>query len=194
MGTEESKTSLRAKFKKAAWNHDYLVKLLALFWNAITLPPAHLVPELVEGLCDYVNENWKKKTPLHLSAYVMWRLNWIHPFDDGNGRTSRIVSYVVLMISSDFILPGTPTIPDQIVSDRRGYFNALDQADEAGRLDVTAMEELLSGMLARQLASFYQSAGGKLPNETESLWCRRPRPISEIAEVTENPLSFYTNV
>jgi len=73
------------------------------------------------------------------------------------------------MISSDFILPVTPTIPDQIVSDRRGYFNALDQADEAGRLDVTAMEELLSGMLARQLASFYQSAGGKLPNETESL-------------------------
>jgi len=31
MGREESKTSLRAKFKKAAWNHDYLVKLLALF-------------------------------------------------------------------------------------------------------------------------------------------------------------------
>ena len=30
MGREESKTSLRAKFKKAAWNHDYLVKLLAL--------------------------------------------------------------------------------------------------------------------------------------------------------------------
>jgi hypothetical protein len=26
------------------------------------------------------------------------------------------------------------------------------------------MEELLAGMLARQLASFYQSAGGKLPN------------------------------
>jgi hypothetical protein len=31
MGREESNTSLRAKFKKAAWNHDYLVKLLALF-------------------------------------------------------------------------------------------------------------------------------------------------------------------
>ena len=31
MGREESQTSLRAKFKKAAWNHDYLVKLLALF-------------------------------------------------------------------------------------------------------------------------------------------------------------------
>jgi hypothetical protein len=31
MGREESTTSLRAKFKKAAWNHDYVVKLLALF-------------------------------------------------------------------------------------------------------------------------------------------------------------------
>jgi Fic family protein len=130
-------------------------------------PPAHLVPELVEDLCEYINENWKTATPLHLAAYVMWRLNWIHPFADGNGRTSRIVSYVVLMVRSGFILPGTPTIPDQIVSDRRGYFGALDRADASwkeGSLDVTAMEELLGGMLARQLAAFYQSAGGKMPS------------------------------
>jgi Fic family protein len=130
-------------------------------------PPAHLVAELVEDMCEYVNENWGEKTPLHLSAYVMWRLNWIHPFADGNGRTSRIVSYVVLMIKAGSILPGTPTIPDQIVSDRRGYFNALDKADEAwkaGHLDVSVMEELLAGMLARQLASFYESAGGKVPD------------------------------
>jgi predicted transposase YbfD/YdcC len=31
MGREESKASLRAKFKKAAWNQEYLNKLLALF-------------------------------------------------------------------------------------------------------------------------------------------------------------------
>jgi predicted transposase YbfD/YdcC len=31
MGKEGSKTSLRAKFKKAAWNQDYLLKLLTLF-------------------------------------------------------------------------------------------------------------------------------------------------------------------
>ena len=130
-------------------------------------PPAHLVPELVEYLCDYVNDNWETATPLHLAAYVMWRLNWIHPFADGNGRTSRIVSYVVLMVRSGFILPGIPTIPDQIVCDRRGYFSALDQADAAwkdGRVDVTAMEDLLGGMLAHQLAAFYQSAGGKMPS------------------------------
>ncbi len=128
-------------------------------------PGAHLVPGLVEEMCDYVNDNWDR-TPIHLSAYVMWRLNWIHPFADGNGRTSRISSYLVMMVRSGSVLPGSPTIPDQIASDRRGYFAALDAADAAflrGSIDVSAMEELLGNMLAKQLANFYMSAGGKLP-------------------------------
>lgn len=126
---------------------------------------AHLVPEMVEDLCDYVNEHWDKSTPIHLAAYVMWRLNWIHPFADGNGRTSRIVSYVVLSIRAGAVLPGTPTIPDQIVDNRNPYFDALDAADVAwkrGRLDVSKMEELLGALLARQLTNFYHAAGGKM--------------------------------
>ena len=126
---------------------------------------AHLVPELVEDLCDYVNEHWEHSTPLHLGAYIMWRLNWIHPFADGNGRTSRIVSYVVMSIRAGAILPGTPTIPDQIVDNRNPYFNALDAADVAwkeGRVDVSKMEELLGALLARQLTGFYQAVGGKI--------------------------------
>jgi Fic family protein len=128
---------------------------------------AHLVPELVEDMCDYVNDRWDESTPIHLAAYVMWRLNWIHPFADGNGRTSRIVSYVVLSIRAGSLLPGTPTIPDQIVDNREPYFEALDAADSSfreGRIDCTKMEELLASLLANQLAEFYKSVGGKLPN------------------------------
>ena len=36
------------------------------------------VAEEIEVLCDYVNERWETASALHLSAYVMWRLNWIH--------------------------------------------------------------------------------------------------------------------
>jgi len=127
-------------------------------------PGAHLVPELIEDLCDYVNENWKASSPIHLAAYVMWRLNWIHPFADGNGRTSRIVSYVVLSVRLGYVLPGTPAIPDQIVENRTPYFDALDAADAAnsrGQLDVSKMEHLLEGLLAKQLMSIYELATGK---------------------------------
>lgn len=124
---------------------------------------AHLVPELVEEMCDYVNEHWESATPIHLAAYVMWRLNWIHPFSDGNGRTSRMMSYIVLCVKLDSVLPGHPTIPEQIVSNRDPYFAALDAADEAckqGRIDVSEMEVLLSGMLAEQLKAAYDAASG----------------------------------
>ena len=128
-------------------------------------PGAHLVPEHIEDMCDYVNDHWQNATPIHLGAYLMWRLNWIHPFADGNGRTSRILSYVVLSIRAGAVLPGTPTIPDQIVDNRTPYFDALDGADTAwktDRIDLTKMEELLASLLARQLAGFYEAVGGKL--------------------------------
>lgn len=126
-------------------------------------PGAHLVPELAENMCDYVNERWRDATAIHLAAYLMWRLNWIHPFADGNGRTARMTSYVVMSIKIGGVLAGTPTIPEQIVDNRVPYFEALDEADEAykdDRIDVSRMEELLAGLLANQLVSIYKLAGG----------------------------------
>ncbi|MEJ5020141.1 Fic family protein [Ochrobactrum vermis] len=126
---------------------------------------AHLVAERIEEMCDYVNDHWNDATAIHLASYIMWRLNWIHPFSDGNGRTSRILSYVILCIKTGSIFPGTPTIPEQIVENRNPYFAALDAADAAfadGRIDLSVMEDLLSGMLAVQLKNAYERAGGKI--------------------------------
>jgi Fic family protein len=128
-------------------------------------PGAHLVPELIENMCDYVNEQWHDATAIHLAAYLMWRINWIHPFADGNGRTARMTSYIVMSIKIGRVLAGTPTIPEQIVDNRVPYFHALDEADEAstnGRIDVSKMEELLAALLANQLMSIYKLAGGQL--------------------------------
>jgi Fic family protein len=125
-------------------------------------PAAFEVPERVEELCDYVNEKWTEKSPLHLAAYVMWRLNWIHPFTDGNGRTSRAVSYLVLCIRLRALLPGRLTIPEQIEQNRTPYYRALEAADDAwfdGKIDLTAMKQLLSVMLAKQLHALYEESG-----------------------------------
>jgi Fic family protein len=131
-----------------------------------TPPGPHLVPELVEELCEYVNSNWDR-TPIHLSSYVMWKLNWIHPFADGNGRTTRTASFVVLCVRLGCRVPGSPTIPEQITRDKKPYYAALELADAAyeddKKIDVSAMEKLLETLLAKQLASVLRDAGTERP-------------------------------
>lgn len=127
-------------------------------------PGAHLVPERLEELCDYVNDNWTKSSALHLAAYVLWRMNWIHPFVDGNGRTSRVVSYLVLCVRLGYLLPGTITIPEQISKNKAPYYQALEAADSAnaaGKPDLAEMEKLLESLLASQLVSVIDAARSK---------------------------------
>ena len=114
-------------------------------------------------MCRYVNESWENRTPVHLAAYLMWRLNWIHPFFGGNGRTARAISYLVLCARLGFRLPGKVTIPDQIVNRRKDYIAALRSADAAwngGRVDVSAMEELLESAMAAQMVELMEQATG----------------------------------
>ncbi len=118
--------------------------------------PPHFdhVPKLVDEMCDYANVHIAD--PFHVAAYLMWRLNWIHPFGDGNGRTSRAVSYFALSVALRMELPGNPTIPDLIVKQRQPYYEALDAADAAwasGIVDVTEMEEMMRQLLMQQLSS-----------------------------------------
>jgi Fic family protein len=124
-------------------------------------PEAAFVADEVQLMCEYVNDNWNAA---HLAAYALWKMNWIHPFADGNGRTARAVSYVVFCIKLDGLLPGTPTIPEQIAADKQPYYKALEVADTAwvsGNVDVTDLETLLGNMLARQLLNATMEAAGE---------------------------------
>lgn len=120
------------------------------------------VPDHVSDMCDYVNCHWGEKNACHLSSYVLWRLNWIHPFADGNGRTARVVSYLVLSIKLRSLLPGFPTIPDLIAADKAPYYSELEKADKEWRfekLDISGMEKLTEALLGKQLLSATQEAG-----------------------------------
>ena len=129
-------------------------------------PGGAVAASLAEDMCDYVNENWNIRSSIHLASFVMWRLNWIHPFVDGNGRTSRAASYVVLCAHVGALLPGQETIPAQVVSNRIHYYDALEAADKRHSAAantfpfdiVSEMEELLSAMLANQLKSAFDDA------------------------------------
>jgi Fic family protein len=92
---------------------------------------------------------------------VLWKLNWIHPFADGNGRTARAVMYVVLSVKLDSLLPGAPTIPEQIAGNKKPYYDALEAADEHlmanEKLDVSRLD----AMLSTQLVNAAREATGK---------------------------------
>jgi Fic family protein len=124
-------------------------------------PAAHLVPGLIEEMCDWVMDHFESDQALQLCAYVMWRLNWIHPFTDGNGRTSRALAYFVLCAKIGYRLPGHETVPEQIAANKAPYYQALERVDEQfaqGIHDLRALEELLDQCLAKQLLSAYEDA------------------------------------
>lgn len=128
-------------------------------------PPHQEVPPLVDEMCEYVNSNWEKPA-LHLAAYLMWRVNWIHPFYGGNGRTARGLAYLIMCARLGFALPGTTTIPDLIVQDRDPYYAALREADESWEsraLNIGSLENLMSALLAKQLVELHAQASGKSP-------------------------------
>ena len=87
-------------------------------------------------------------------------MNWIHPFVDGNGRTARAISYVILCVRLGYRLPGTQTIPEQIAKHKAPYYSlkAADVCETEGKLDLSEMEALLESLLAAQLVSVLKDA------------------------------------
>jgi len=102
---------------------------------------------------------------------VMWRLNWIHAFVDGNGRTTRAVSYYVLCARLGFQIPGVTTLPELIARDKFRYYDALDAADAAakdGQIDVSMMEELIRELFAGQMLMALERANRGQSKSTPS--------------------------
>lgn len=120
-------------------------------------PPDHVrVPALMHLFVDEVNRYWETADPVYLAAFVLWRLNWIHPFINGNGRTARVVCYFVLCLKMGAWLPGNMILPELIRANRDAYVAALKAADAsfaAGAFDLAALHGLLSTLISEQIAS-----------------------------------------
>jgi Fic family protein len=128
-------------------------------------PPAALVPSHVVDLVEYVNSTRDTIPALERAAYALWRLNWIHPFRGGNGRTSRCFAYLILCQDLGLMMPGVPSLPTLIYERRHEYVQALKAADASQRAldrseeqgekmaDLSFMTEYLRDLVTRQLAS-----------------------------------------
>lgn len=119
-------------------------------------PHFNSVPDLMDRFISFIHENWDNLSPTQLAAYGLWRLNWIHPFIEGNGRTARAVCYYLLCVRYGGLLPGDKIVPERIRENRKPYYEALKAADRAwadGNLDLSELEAYLAQLLDQQLTN-----------------------------------------
>ena len=89
-------------------------------------PPDHvIVPELMEQCISKVESEWSTIHPVERAAKVHAEFVKIHPFIDGNGRTSR------LLMNYELMKAGFPPAVIKAI-DRASYYDALDLAHTTG--------------------------------------------------------------
>lgn len=94
--------------------------------------PAWETPDAIEKICEALDEVFKDENIDPLIVIPMFVLDFlcIHPFNDGNGRMSRLLT-LLLLYRSGYIVGKYISIEKMIESSKETYYEAL-QASSAG--------------------------------------------------------------
>lgn len=119
------------------------------------IPPPHfVVPAMMNMFVDEVNRAWETTDEVVLAAFVLWKLNHIHPFVNGNGRTARVACYFVLCCKVGRWLGGDVLLPELIRQNRDEYVAALKVVDASlPNLDLAPLHTFLTRLLGEQMAT-----------------------------------------
>ncbi|WP_343308040.1 Fic family protein [Chitinophaga niabensis] len=118
-------------------------------------------PMLMGDLISWYQEEESKKElhPIELAALLHYRFVRIHPFDDGNGRISRLLMNYVLFKHN---------LPPVVIksADKKNYLFALNQAD-AG--DIGAFINYIKQQMVWSLELYIKAAKGESLDEDGDL-------------------------
>jgi Fic family protein len=112
-------------------------------------PPDFLrVNDLMEEFYAFINKPDPDKYDLIKIAIAHHRFTWIHPFDNGNGRTVRLLTYAMMIKMGFKVDKGRIINPTAVFcSDRDAYYDALQKADEGTDEGILSwIEYVLSGL------------------------------------------------
>lgn len=123
----------------------------------VVLPNSRKVPDLMN---EFINWLRKEDTlhPVELAAEAHYRLVTIHPFDDGNGRTARLLMNLILLMKG---------YPAAIIlkRDRLVYLSALEKAQLGGAKDDYL--KIILQSVNRSLDIYLKAASGEDPEQSE---------------------------
>jgi Fic family protein len=95
---------------------------------------------------------WSSADALDVAAFAMWRICWIHPFKDNNGRTARAFAYVCLCLKMGGPLSDPGTFFNAALW-QEGFYAVMLECHAtfaAGAVDLSRMKDHLSGLLKLQ--------------------------------------------
>jgi Fic family protein len=113
-----------------------------------TPPPAHDVPVLMTEMVAWLNEPGPVH-PVLASGVAQFQLVHIHPFLDGNGRASRLLSTLYLY-RAGYDFKRLFTISEYYDRDRAAFYKAIQSVREHG-MDLTGWLEYFVEGLSTQL-------------------------------------------
>ena len=104
----------------------------------------------MDHFVNIINRYWESSDPIGLASYALWRINHIHPFVNGNGRTARAMCYFILSVKFGGLMPGRTVLLQVLAQEpvRTLYVHALREADEG---ELLALTTLIQGLVARQI-------------------------------------------
>ncbi len=118
-----------------------------------TPPPAHDVPIMMSEFVEWLNCETETH-PVLVSGIAQFQLVHIHPFLDGNGRSSRLLSTLCLY-RAGYDFKRLFTISEFYDRNRDGFYRAIRSVREQS-MDLTGWLEYFVDGLATQLAEVKQ--------------------------------------
>ncbi|WP_426449736.1 Fic family protein [Paenibacillus sp. S-38] len=115
-----------------------------------TPPHFTVVPEGMEQLVRWYQEQKDRLHPVELAAEFHFKFVYLHPFSDGNGRTSRLLMNLILMKHGY-----PPAIVKAAAEARLKYYETLEEASMTGHLKPfhALIQECVGESLQRYIAA-----------------------------------------
>jgi Fic family protein len=118
-----------------------------------TPPPAHDVPMMIAELVKWLNSD-QEIHPVLVSGIAQFQFVHIHPFLDGNGRTSRLLSTLCLY-RAGYDFKRLFTISEYYDRERSSFYRAIQSVRE-NNMDMTGWLEYFIEGLTSQLSEVKQ--------------------------------------
>lgn len=108
-------------------------------------PSADKVPAMMRQWLELAGD--EEMPPLIKACIAHFYFVYVHPFSDGNGRTARALTYMMLL-QSGYGFFRYISISDILAGERGRYYKAIRDVEQDG-LDMTYFIEYYTGMLMR---------------------------------------------